>query len=103
MTEPRDHDQGADPRGRIVQLPGHLVRLGHLGEVPLQPEELGTRRHGEVHPHEEPPVRGFPVLLAGHDVGRVLDQEAGDRVHDTRLFRTRQREHVLLTPRGTHG
>ena len=42
------------------------------------------------------------VLLAGQDVRRVLDEEAGHRVHDSRLARARQREHVRLAPRSTH-
>src|SRR5438445_6511692 len=43
------------------------------------------------------PSWALPVLLAGQDVRRMLDEEAGHRVHDPRLVRAGQREHVLLT------
>jgi hypothetical protein len=101
--EPGDHDQGADPGGLVVQLPRHVKGLGDPGEAALQlGQRPAGRRQAEVHPHEEPAVRALPVLLAGQDVRRLLDQEAGHRVHDPRLVRAGQREHILPPPLSTH-
>ena len=98
VAEPGDHDQGADPHRPVVQLPGHVERLGHPGKAALEVgQRPARRRQAEVHPHEEPAVRALPVLLAGQDVRRMLDEEAGHRVHDPGLVRARQREHILPT------
>jgi hypothetical protein len=100
MPEPGHHDQGPHLSRRVVQPPGHVERLRYPGEVTLQLLDFeARRRHGELHPHEEPSVgprvgRLLAVLLAGHDVGRMLDQEAGHRVHDARLIRAGQRQYV---------
>src|SRR5438445_12741468 len=48
------------------------------------------------------PSWALPVLLAGQDVRRMLDEEAGHRVHDPRLVRAGQRENVFPAPRSVH-
>jgi hypothetical protein len=61
----------------------------------LQGLQLVAVEAGEPDPHEEPPGLLVAVLLARDDGAVMLNEEAGDGVHDTGAVLARQGEDEL--------
>ena len=90
-------DQHQQPRAptHVVHVPLHRMRLGQRRERVAYRVDGGGRRHVEVHAQEEAPGLGIAELLRIEDVAAVLEQQAGDAVHDPGAVGAGQGEDVV--------
>jgi hypothetical protein len=97
MTESGDEDRYALPVVNGGERPLDTEGLCDTRKLSLE-KSLGDLEVVEANldPHKEALRELIPKLLTLHDVAPVVEEEAGDRMHDPWAIRTRQGKHNLV-------